>query len=227
LGELAASIVHEVNQPLAGLVTRGYASRAWLASQPPNIKAAIQSVDGMIQDAKRASEIIQRVRSLATKASIQKAPLDINNVISEAVALVRLELTKHRVSLRTELAPDLPVLADRIQLQQVIVNLVMNGIQAMEGVTERPRELTIRSQQDEARQVVVTVEDCGAGISSEDANRLFNTFFRTKPGGLGMGLSVCRSIIEAHGGQISASNNAGPGATFRFTLPLHQGEMAA
>jgi C4-dicarboxylate-specific signal transduction histidine kinase len=225
LGQLTASIAHELNQPLGGLVNDGYACRVWLASQPPNIEEAIQSVDGMIQAAERASEIIQRVRSLATKSRIHKAPIDINDVINEAIALVQLELVKRRVSLRTELAPALPViLADRIQLQQVIINLVMNSNEAMEGVTERPRELMIRSRQDEARRVEVTVEDRGVGISTENANRLFDAFFTTKSSGIGMGLSICHSIIEVHGGKISAANNAGPGATFRFTLPSHERE---
>jgi PAS domain S-box-containing protein len=225
LGQLAASIAHEVNQPLTGLVTLGYACRAWLAGQPPNIEEAKQSVDGMIQTAKRASEIIQRVRSLASKSSSHKAPIDINDVITEAIALVQRELVKRGVSLRTELAPDLPViLADWVQLQQVIINLMMNGNEAMEGVTERPRELMIRSLQDEARRVVVTVEDRGVGISTENANRLFDAFFTTKSSGIGMGLSICRSIIELHGGKILAANNAGPGATFRFTLPSHERE---
>jgi len=227
LGELTASIAHEVNQPLAALVNSGSACLNWLARQPPNIEKARQSADRIIKDGKRAGEIIHRVRALATKGSIQKAPLDINSVINEVIALVQLELVKHRVSLRTELTSALPlILADRVQLQQVIINLVMNGIEAMQPVTERPRELTIRSQQDEARQVLVTVKDCGVGISAENADRLFNAFFTTKSGGMGMGLSICRSIIEGHGGQISAANNAGPGATFQFTLPLHQQETS-
>jgi PAS domain S-box-containing protein len=227
LGELTASIAHEVNQPLAGLVASGNACLRWLASQPPDIENARQSVDRIIRDGKRASEIIQRVRALATKASSQREPLDINNVINEVIALVQHELVSHRVLLRTELAPALPlILADRVQLQQVIINLVMNGIEAMQTVTERPRELMIRSQLDEARQVLVTVEDCGVGISTENAGRLFNAFFTTKSSGIGMGLSICRSIIEAHGGQISAANNAGVGATFQFTLPSDQADTA-
>ncbi len=222
LGELTASIAHEVNQPLAGLVNSANACLNWLASRPPNIEKARQSVDRIIKDGIRAGEIIHRVRALA-KSSIQKAPLDVNNVIDEVIALVRLELVSHRVSLRTELALALPlILADRVQLQQVIINLVMNGIEAMQPVTERPRELAIRSRQDEAGQVRVTVEDCGVGIATEDAERLFNAFFTTKSSGMGMGLSICRSIIEAHGGRMSAANNAGPGATFQFTLPLRQ-----
>ncbi|HTN93463.1 MAG TPA: ATP-binding protein, partial [Gallionella sp.] len=188
------------------------------------LEKARQSADRIIKDAERASEIVQRVRALATKASIQKAPLDVNNVINEVIALVQLELISHRVSLRTELAPALPlILADRVQLQQVIINLAMNGIEAMEMVTDQPRELVIRSQQlDDARQILVTVEDRGVGISSENAERLFDAFFTTKSSGMGMGLSICRSIIEEHGGRMSAANNAGPGATFQFTLPLHQ-----
>ena len=138
-------------------------------------------------------------------------------------SLVERELFSHRVSLRTEFAPALPaVLADRVQLQQVTINLIMNGIEAMQPITDRPRELVIRSHQDEARQVLVTVEDCGVGISAENADRLFNAFFTTKSSGMGMGLSICRSIITAHGGRMSAGNNPGSGAMFQFTLPSHQ-----
>ena len=219
LGELAASIAHEVSQPLTALVNSGNACLKWLANQPPNIEMARQSVDRIIKGGERAAELIHRVRALARKADTPKAPVDINSVINEAIALVQLELVNHRVSLRTELAPALPlVLADRVQLQQVIINLTMNGIEAMQPVTDRPRELVIRSRQDEARQVLVTVEDCGVGISAEAADRLFNAFFTTKSSGMGMGLSICRSIIQAHGGQMSAANNNGPGATFQFTL---------
>ena len=223
LGELTASIAHEVNQPLAGLMASGNACLSWLISQPPNLEKARQSVARIIKDGERAAEIIARVRALATNASIQKAPLNINDVINEVITLVQFELINHRVSLGPELAPALPlILADRVQLQQVIINLVMNGIEAMQAVSERPRELTIRSQLDEAGQVLVTVKDCGVGISAETTDRLFTAFFTTKPGGMGMGLSICRSIIQAHGGRMSAVNNAGPGATFQFTLPSHQ-----
>ena len=150
-------------------------------------------------------------------------PLNVNDVIGETIALVQRELSSHRVTLRTELAPALPaILGDRIQLQQVVINLVMNGLEAMQSVTDRPRELVIRSDQDGAQLVLVTVTDSGAGISAENADRLFNAFFTTKSSGMGMGLSICRSIIEAHGGRMSAVNNVGPGAKFQFTLPLYQ-----
>ena len=141
----------------------------------------------------------------------------------QVIALMQRELLSHRVSLRTEFAPALPmVLADRVQLQQVLINLLMNGVEAMQRVMGRPRQLVIRSDQDEARRILVAVEDCGVGISAENADRLFNAFFTTKSSGMGMGLSICRSIIETHGGRMSAGNNAGPGATFQFTLPMHQ-----
>jgi signal transduction histidine kinase len=166
--------------------------------------------------------VIRRVRALANKTDIEKAPLDIDDVIMEVIALVQRELTSHRISLRMGLAPALPmILGDRVQLQQVIINLVMNGIEAMQSVTDRPRELAIRSRQDETQQVLVSVTDCGVGISVEDADRLFNPFFTTKSGGMGMGLSICRSIMEAHGGRLWATANVPHGATFQLTLPVN------
>jgi len=168
--------------------------------------------------------VIRRVRALAKKTDMEKAPLDINQVVHEAIPLVQRELVRHRVLLRTELAPALPTIyGDRVQLQQVIINLLMNGIEAMEPVTDRPRELMVRSSQDETGQVRLSVTDRGVGISADNANRMFNAFFTTKSSGLGMGLSICRSIVEAHGGRMSASSNDGePGATFQFILPLHR-----
>jgi PAS domain S-box-containing protein len=223
LGELTASIAHEVNQPLAAVVANAEASLRWLDRETPDLAAARRSVEWVINDGCRASEVIRRVRALANKADMEKVQLDINQVVKEAIALVQRELVRHRVLLRTELAPALPrINGDRVQLQQVIINLLINGIEAMEPVTDRPRELTVRSSQDETGQVLLSVTDCGVGISADNANRMFNAFFTTKSSGLGMGLSICRSIVEAHGGRMSASGNEGPGATFQFVLPLHR-----
>jgi PAS domain S-box-containing protein len=222
LGEMAASIAHEVNQPLAAVVTNAAACLRWLDREPANLKEARGSLQSIINDGNRAGEVIQRVRALVNKTTDRKA-LHINEIVNEVMSLVQHELFSHRVALRLELAPALPpVLADRIQLQQVILNLVINGIEAMQPVKERPRELVIRTLQDEASHVLVTVSDVGVGVAAEHADQLFDAFFTTKSSGMGMGLSICRSIVNAHGGRLSASGNAGPGATFQFTLPLHR-----
>jgi PAS domain S-box-containing protein len=220
LGELTASIAHEVNQPLAAVINAGSACLRWLDGGTPNLHEARQAVDWIIKEGNRASEVIRRVRALANKTEIEKVPLDVNDVIREVITLVQRELIVHQVSLRTEFASALPmVLADRVQLQQVTINLVMNGIEAMQSVSDRPRELVIRSRQ--TQQVLVSVTDCGVGISPENADRLFTAFFTTKPRGMGMGLSICRSIMEAHGGRLWATANASHGATFQFTLPVN------
>jgi PAS domain S-box-containing protein len=220
MGQLTASIAHEVNQPLAAVVANAEACLRWLDRGTPDLNAARRSVEWIINDGNRASEVIRRVRSLANKTSVEKLPLDINDVAREVITLVQRELISHQVVLRMELAPTLlMILGDRVQLQQVIINLVMNGIEAMQLVTDQSRELVIRSGQDETREVIVSVTDCGVGITAENAERLFNAFFTTKSGGMGMGLSICRSIIEAHGGRISAAENLPHGATFQFTLP--------
>jgi C4-dicarboxylate-specific signal transduction histidine kinase len=222
LGELTVSIAHEVNQPLAAVVANAEACLSWLGRATPDLDAARRSVEWIINDGNRASEVIRRVRSLASKTSVEKVPLNVNDVVREVMALVQRELTSHRVSLRTELAPTLPmILGDRVQLQQVIINLAMNGMEAMQSVTDRPRELVIRTRQDETQLVLVSVTDCGVGIPSENADRLFNAFFTTKSSGMGMGLSVCRSIMEAHGGRLWATANLSHGATFQFTLPVN------
>jgi PAS domain S-box-containing protein len=220
LGELTASIAHEVNQPLAAVVANAEACLRWLDRESPDLVAARRSVEWVINDSCRASEVIRRVRALAKKSDIEKVPLDVNDVVREAVVLVQRELSSQLISLRTELAPSLPmILGDRVQLQQVIINLVMNGIEAMQPITDRQRELVIRSDQDEMGRVHVSVTDCGVGISAEIANRLFNAFFTTKSSGMGMGLSICRSIVEAHEGRLSISPNEGPGTTVQFVLP--------
>jgi PAS domain S-box-containing protein len=227
LGELTASIAHEVNQPLAAAVANAEACLRWLDRETPDLAAARRSIEWAINDSCRASEVIRRVRALAKKSNIEKVPLEVNDVVREAIALVQRELSSQFVSLRTELASSLPlILGDRVQLQQVIINLVMNGIEAMQPVTDRQRALVIRSDQDETRRVRVSVTDCGVGISTETANRLFNAFFTTKSSGMGMGLSICRSIVEAHEGHLSASPNEGPGATFQFVLPSQPEEAS-
>jgi PAS domain S-box-containing protein len=222
LGELTASIAHEVSQPLAAVGANAEACLGWLRRGTPDIEAARRSVEWIIDDGKRANEVIRRVRALAKKTDIEKVLLDVNDVIRETIALVQRELISHRVLLQTELASALPmILVDPVQLQQVIINLVMNGIEAMQAVADRPRELAIRSGQDEAHQVHVTVTDCGVGISAENADRLFTPFFTTKSSGMGMGLSICRSIIEVHGGRLWAAAKVPHGAMFQFTLPVN------
>jgi PAS domain S-box-containing protein len=222
LGELTASIAHEVNQPLAGVVANAEACLRWLDRGPPDLDAARRSVEWIIDDGNRAGDVIRRVRALANKTSHEKMPLDVNDVVKETIPLVQRELISHQVLLKMKLTPALPmILGDRVQLQQVIINLVMNGIEAMQPVTDRPRELEVRSRQDETKEVLVSVTDCGVGISAENAARLFDAFFTTKPSGMGMGLSICRSIVEAHGGRLWVTANVPHGATFQFTLPVN------
>jgi PAS domain S-box-containing protein len=220
MGELTASIAHEVNQPLAAVVNNGYACLRWLDRPEPDLAATRASVELMIRDGHRASAVIQRIRALSKKTDLQRAWLDINDVIHEVVALVHGEVHSHRVTLRTELAAALPpVLGDRIQLQQVILNLLLNGIEAMQPVTGRVRELQIRSYVHASEEVGVTLRDAGVGLDPENLTDVFSAFFTTKPGGMGIGLSISRTIVEAHGGRLWATPNDGPGATFQFTLP--------
>jgi PAS domain S-box-containing protein len=227
LGELTASIAHEVNQPLAAVIANADACIGWLQRSPPDLKAARRSVEWIIEDGNRASEVIRHVRALAKKADIEMVPLDANGVVREAVALVQREMASHAVSVRMELSSQLPrIFGDRIQLQQVVINLIINAVEAMEGIVDRPRELAIRSGADGNGAVLVTVMDRGAGIREDAIDRMFMPFFTTKSSGMGMGLSICRSIVEAHGGRLSASPNQGRGATFQITLPLHQEEAS-
>jgi PAS domain S-box-containing protein len=220
LGELVASIAHEVSQPIAAIVTNGDAALRWLKRDVPDYGEAFQAIDAMIRNARRSSDVIGRVRALAQKRDPHYAVLSINAMVEESAELISHELRTQNTVLAVELAPEEPVVrGDRVQLQQVIVNLLMNGIQAMASVTERPRRLKVRTRLGDDNTVFVAVEDSGTGISEENATRLFSAFFTTKPDGMGMGLSICRSIVEAHGGTIGVIAHEGPGATFEFSLP--------
>ena len=220
LGGLAASIAHEIRQPLTAIVADAAASLRWLAESNPQLDMVREALVDVVTDGRRAAAVIERIRQLAAKNDPQMTPLDINDLIEGVVPLVRLELFKHQVSLRRDLTSALPpVLGDRVQLQQVVINLVVNGVEAMAAVHDRPRELVIRSEPDDEDRVLVAVQDAGAGLDAIHADRLFTAFFTTKPDGMGMGLSISRSIIEAHGGQLWATPNSTHGATFHFALP--------
>ena len=217
MGELAASIAHEINQPLAAIVARGNACRRWLEVQ--NLARAKESLDRVIADADRACEVIKRVRSLTSKAPLERRELNINVVVKEVLAITRGELQARQVSLQLQLNDDIPlVTGDKVELQQVVLNLVMNAIDAMAAVTRR-RVLSIRSQRGEDGGALVTVQDCGHGLDPASAERIFHPFFTTKPGGIGMGLSISTSIVEAHGGRLWAASVRPFGTAFHFTLP--------
>jgi PAS domain S-box-containing protein len=219
LGELAASIAHEVNQPLGAIVADANACLNWLAATAPRLDEAREALGAIVDEGHRAAEVIQRIRQLARRAEPQKERLNVNGVIRDASALVRNEALSRRVSLWTVLGSALPpVLGDRVQLQQVLINLAINGMDAMATITDGPRELVIRSQS-ESDGVLVTVRDSGTGIAPQNMDRIFDAFFTTKSSGMGMGLSICRSIVEAHGGRLWAGANLGPGATLQFSLP--------
>ena len=219
MGTLIASIAHEVNQPLGAIVSNGHACVRLLSREPPDLDKSRILIGRMISDGMRASEVIARIRALAKKSPPDKTSLDINEAIQDVLALTNNEVRRSGVWLRTELATGLPqVRGDRVQLQQVTLNLVLNGIEAMKAVSDRPRLLLIRSKPHESGEVLVAVEDSGIGLDPESMERLFEPFYTTKPEGMGMGLSISRSIIEAHGGRLLARPNDGPGATFQFTL---------
>src|SRR6266446_2332582 len=220
LGELAASIAHEVNQPLAAIIADANACLNWLAAERPDLDSVREALAAIVKDGHRAADVIQRIRHLAVKTASPKAAVDLNDVVREVIPLVRVALLRHEVSLRVELAPAMPlVLADRVQLQQVIINFVMNGIEAMASVEDRPRELVVRSGPHDGDDVLVAVQDAGVGIDPKNVDQLFSAFFTTKTGGMGMGLSISRSIIEGHGGRLWATPNPDHGATFHFALP--------
>ncbi len=223
MGEFAASIAHEVSQPLSGVVTNAEACLRWLAGSAPNNEKACESVRRIVRDGRRAGEVIAQIRALCRKTEIRKQRVDMNEAIEEVLALAQGEVRTRRVALRTDLATRLPpVLGDRVQLQQVVLNLVMNGIEAMSSVQDRPRELVIRTEEGEDDQVVVIVQDSGTGVDPKIKDQIFDAFYTTKREGMGMGLSISRSIVRDHGGRLWATTNEGPGATFQFTLLKHQ-----
>lgn len=219
LGELTASIAHEVNQPLAAIVTNGNATLRWLAQ--PNLGEARQAVHRIIKDSYRASEVIARVRTLVRKAPPRHDWIDLNEIILEVFALAENEARRNRVALKQDLPDDLPrVLGDRVQLQQVILNLVMNGMESIVKHNDGLRELSVASSNHESDTVHVAVRDTGEGLDSTSLDRLFDAFFSTKPGGMGMGLAISRTIIESHGGRLWAAANSPQGAVFQFSLPI-------
>jgi PAS domain S-box-containing protein len=218
MGELATSIAHEINQPLAAIVARGNACRHWLEGQ--DLARAKESLDRMVADADRACEVIKRVRSLTSNAALERLELNVNVVVKDVLAITQSELRARQVSLQMQLNDDIPpVSGDKVQLQQVVLNLVMNAIDAMATVSRRQRVLSVRSQRGEDGGALVTVQDCGPGLEPANAQRIFQPFFTTKPGGMGMGLSISTSIVEGHGGRLWATPVHPCGTAFHFSLP--------
>jgi signal transduction histidine kinase len=211
---------HELKQPLAAIATNGDVCVRYLDLSSPNLQESRAAATRVIGDVHRANQIINRLRALSKKSNPKTERVDINGLVEETLLLLGREVSRHRISLRLSLAPKLPaVVGDRVQLQQVILNLVVNAIESMAKISDRPRDLIIRSNNVDPAQVIVAVQDAGTGIDDANASELFKAFYTTKSEGLGMGLSICRSIVEAHDGSLSASSNEGPGATFQFALP--------
>jgi signal transduction histidine kinase len=223
MGQLTASIAHEVNQPLAAAVTNADAALRWLDAKPPNLEEVRQGLGRIVKDGNRAGDVLRRIRAIVKKAPPQSEPLDINETVLEVIAVTQGEILRSGVSLQTWLANDLPLIrGDRIQLQQVMLNLIMNAIEAMREVSKGSRELLIGSEKYASNRVLITVRDSGPGLNPESFDRLFDAFYTTKPSGMGMGLSICHSIIEAHGGKMWAAANVPHGAAFQFALPADQ-----
>jgi C4-dicarboxylate-specific signal transduction histidine kinase len=221
MGQLSASLAHEVNQPLAALLTNAETAVRWLAHQPPNLEKAKPLIDRIIGDGKRAADIVSRIRDFSKKAPARKEDLEINEAILEITRLTRVAMSEHSVSVKMQLSEGLPhISGDRVQLQQVILNLIMNAIEAMSEVSEGSRELLISASEVESDGVLVTVSDSGPGLPPANLARIFEAFYTTKASGLGMGLSICRSIVEAHGGRLWATPNEPRGAVFCMMLPI-------
>jgi C4-dicarboxylate-specific signal transduction histidine kinase len=223
MGQLSASIAHEINQPIAAVIANASAGLRWLGARPPELEQVRQALARIVRDGKRAGEVIAHVRALVKKAPPRRDRLDINEAIREVISLTQAELQRNRVGLQTGLADGLPLVpGDRVQLQQVIVNLILNAVEAMTGVSDGPRELTIASGADGSNDVFVDVQDTGPGLDPANLDGLFQSFYTTKPDGIGMGLAISRSIVEAYGGKLSAAPNKPRGAVFRFTLPVEE-----
>jgi C4-dicarboxylate-specific signal transduction histidine kinase len=224
MGQLAASIAHEVNQPITATVANAEAGLSWLAAQPPNLEQVRESLEGIVSDGLRAGDVIGRIRALVRKEPQQRVALDINAVVVEVIALTRIEIARNRVMVRTQLAEGLPpIQADRVLLQQVILNLIMNAVEAMSAMGDGERELLISTIRDASNSLSVSVRDSGPGLDAKTMDRLFDAFFTTKSKGMGMGLAICHSIIETYGGRLWAGANEPSGAIFQFTLPLAPG----
>jgi signal transduction histidine kinase len=225
MGELAASVAHEVNQPLTGIVSNGSACLRFLAGDAPDLDEIREAVRDIVRDGKRAGDVIARIRALTKRTALPKEKLDLNETILEVLAIVGDEARKRSVVIRTQFADNLsPVFGDRVQLQQVLLNLVMNAMEAMSSVEEGARKLVITTRNIDQDSVQITVEDSGTGIDPERMSRIFEPFYTTKSSGMGMGLSISRSIVQNHGGRLWATNNDGPGTSFHFVLPTHQEE---
>jgi PAS domain S-box-containing protein len=219
VGELAAAIAHEINQPLAAVVTNGQACLRWLAAEPARMAKAQEAAERIVRDGKEAGEVVRRIRALFKQAALETIDFDLNEVIGEVLHLLNGEITRRRVAVETDLGQDLaPVVGDRVQLQQLVFNLLLNGIEAMDPVVDRPKNLFICSKRPSPETVLVEVRDSGAGL--KDPDRIFEPFFTTKDNGMGMGLAICRSIIDAHRGRLWAASAEGSGTTFSFSLPV-------
>jgi C4-dicarboxylate-specific signal transduction histidine kinase len=225
MGELTSSIAHEISQPLTAVVTHGHACLEWLSASPPNVEKARRTTENIIEDGTRAGAVLGRIRSLFKKESPAQDWLDMNEVIGELTVFLRDEASRRGISIRTDLAGDLPrVKGDRVQLQQVVLNLLMNGMDATNGVEGDAKELLVGSRRYDARTILISVEDSGVGLRPEIESRVFEPFFTTKPQGIGMGLSISRSIVESHLGHLWAESGRARGALFQFTIPLDSGE---
>ena len=221
MGELTASIAHEISQPLTAVVTNGHACLQWLSAPPPNLEKARQSAESIIQDGTRAGAVVARIRALFRKEEPSKERLDLNNLIEELVGFLRHEAASRRIPIRTDLMQSMPLIkADRVQLQQVVLNLIMNGMDAMSETTSTSKEILISSRRNGTNEILVALHDHGGGINSQLLEKIFDPFFTTKSQGLGMGLSISRSIIESHEGRLWATANPMGGAIFQFTIPI-------